>query len=1482
MRAVSNLTVPKNFQLTRHQKSTGFMFFYNKKFSETPLKLFNSIALQALFPVARTDAFMQDGDKKFKKETGLNHLISDIPRAALRRSTDPSREGFEFDCVLYRGYELGNSSLQKTAFKELLPPSALDNYFPVELTYGFHKTETFVHQLRLTAPTLAQIAHALVGLDVRDDNGTVVIVGRWFISRSEAEAFTATQFVAIRPANLYTMLNMWLATSCGTTQRLPQSSMPISHIASSVKKASELGSVEPRNMVDGVVAMEDGTLRFIPQVDNSVLYEQALQDYGQMEDGSYSFAPSRAPSEIKIGVGGDDSEGSQVGDRKLPVNMPVFTDWVNLKFAYSNTSGTLAVLDLERCVPVRPYHVRTLLEKSLDDAKFVNDTVFSTIAIAQRMLPSIKLEPLPEELVWGKLRQEDASGTTSEYFVRAVKQVMQHNLMQGEVITYADVKLHHIAPESPIVSLRPLGRMFYACKDAIEQNLDNAYKHYSVQTVTTILALSKLVVRYGSQYDKVVEVDNKDRDVYTSQGEDPNHETESVPLLQKNFAYLPHQNKAANLQRRSPKLTVLNVDAGGGKTALVLTRMLKDIRAGKCKRPLVLCPGHLVSGYVKEAVYVTEGRLNVVPITTYTWRQNGFKRLAKLIESAPPNTVFISDYDFLKRNAEVISYGVRPITIYRNIEFMRQFGFDEVFCDESHYLKNQSTRSEAVMRLLSEIPNKLLASGTFVADTPTDIVAQFALLDPTVFGSRENFMNKYALETRGNKVIAWRPNAARDIVRTMKQHCVFVTCQRKEWAALLPEPDETFHAVDMTENQMTVYRSVLESTMALIREAMEKNPALKKALEDATDENKFDQLASMLKPYLSRLESYLAAPARDQLGNELLTTPEDRVSPKSRKLYEICRNHLQQNIPGKILIFTNHIAVAEDIYENFPEDLKPLVLYYTAGQKMEAFAEFENNDRKQIMVGVEKSMNTGLNFQFVSRLCRVETVWTPGEAEQGDSRVNRPQLKKEERRTKLYFDWIMTNRSFDVTKVSRLIGKTIQKSKFDNAEDPAYQSLPDVDLIPMTLDTIIGMNDFATTLAPYLDAYQGYKQVVHADYAQYREANKDNMAMIPVPPGGLLPGSKLMARTPYVPDMSVYGTDSLGLIRYDEFMRQDIEYDEDNDDGDGDEGETEDTADSVSQRDLNRQEAEKVIGLGVHTEFGDGTIIGVSRFRLKVQLANGSTVRPRKLASFVITRAETNSKDIRKQLLKLSGDIPVDSPVDVPPTSLKLGKGKTIKNEAPTEPVESDGIQVELYFTMVNDYLGIGLYTDDNPDAVSAMSTLGFRPVLEHYYTPIKNAQTLLALFRKWKESGLTLPKKANEAFKSLYEMLRSKGSVKSAGWASKLDLRNFFMREYRPSNDESLIKPYPLIKDDDFYVALPSKGQMGTRAAIRLVVPNVKWTKSEGNELVRFVADKAEASKVMQAILAAGVKVTNLQEMKQDFKNLRVVRRKAAKADEE
>lgn len=1491
LRTVSNLKPNAKFAIDRAKRFQSGLYFFNNKFKgkvKQPELLFLSLVSQILFPSVTQKFTVPFIRSKFKplldivaedwSESGASSAVSvrrddekqrfiaTVPVLALRR------EGMPYGLAKAPYLASGDTSIISDPQANFL---AIENKAREMSTGGEKKfsMDSLTAVGNLSELFVANAKSIGVQLVIRPSGNYDLVLLEVPFSKVECEALCNSEWLTIRPLDMYGMINAWVNGYYGRRSRSPASTIPLADIA----KESDSKKAEPRLSTEGVMINEDGELYALPiKLNNIYQYEDSTNSAMSHPDGSFS---SVSP------------EGKHITP---PPAMPVYVDWVNLKFAYTSLDGKLLVMNLDRSQPMNVTHARRFLETRLETDLGRN---FLSFALQLCKFSGVLTGDEPTMFLKSLVKEVETLGLQIESY-QSAEEIPLVNVHEYSVAA-TDGDGHNVPPGPYCIRFVS---MMHQLRKFIQENPTNAYARYSVTTVMTVMAQVIVFLDYGSKYAEVITNDNTKRHAYMNQGVDPDYKLPPVPLVESGRGLLPHQGKVQNLLRDRPDNAMLPVDAGGGKTSLVVYEILREIMEldDKQSLSLVMCPSHLVAQYVKEFAYFTGARVNVIPVTSYTIRRQGFKRLEAMIRNAPPNTIVVSDYNAILLGNSSIAYGSSVVRTFPVIEFLRQFYFKYVACDESHFLKNGSSRNAAVGRLIIDIKRKRLASGTLVADTITDLVRQTALMDPTVFGTEAEFIQKYAQEVRGSKVIKWKDGAELAIKRQLSNHVVIAEAKRKEWAAILPFPRIFFHPVELTPNQQKAYHEVLGHVVATILEKAKENKVLAALLEGKTDPDELGaDLDALMKPYLARLERFITAPGKDAYGSTVLTG-DDLISPKVHEINKIVKDHIDGNVAGKVLIFTNYELSTDAIWDGLAlAGLQDQAIYYTAGNKEECGAEFEKNPKKKIMVGIEQSLNTGLNLQFCSVLIRVESVWTPGVMEQGNSRIGRPNIKVREERKEIYYHTIAANRTIDVTKTAYLMAKTVSKAKFDEAGNPRFDDLEAPPLLKMTLDTIQYENDWNETMAGYFDKYQAYQQAQFAEYAEYRENHSGvlfdaagNLKIQPLERAPNPEGVALMRRIPYVPGTELYKSSDLGLLRYDDFLSKHHTAHVEDEEEEEQIGEDEEGADDEDDKEVNEKKlsAEKLAallaernlctGLAVHTDFGDGEIVRVSTKTLLVKLPSGEVIKVRKLSAFIITRANTSGKDIRNQLLKLTGDVPVDKPIDVLEVKIdpKIEEASKRQMERDKKKTSEQPISMALSLTVANDFLGISMDSLDDERAVKVAQGAGFQFTQSYFAAQVKMPRQLLQFFRLLKDKGFDIDKEGNQACADAYLHFKANRTTSNLfyGYATSASIKNFFRKEFKPKADKMFVQPYPLIQDGKLYLCLPKDGHPGSLNAIRKTTgSSLRWlVYDEDSELINFVGSKPQASSVIQRLIGLGINITNLKQLKKEFMSLRMAKR--------
>ncbi len=1549
-RPTTNLIPDKRYSLSKDLMKSGFFGVFNKFYEGDARKTLLKIALGGIMdtatillgnpppPKTQEERNLRKQDRKrlalweekrasdrlsyltsLKKVNGKDpHFLVSLPIVSF-----PTAASLDSVVTMFSAVPPTDEARHEI---ELVTAQSGDHNFPAASCVG---------RAHISPKTAALFLSCLESVTFKTATPNTTAFLNFKVRKDEAEALVSTDWVEIRPVDLYPIFMMWVEAEY-VSKFYGKSAIALSKIAATLPP--HLPGDERIDKFNIGIDMNGDPLWIPSKCDNTAKYESLFTNQG---------------------LKGDVFELITVGETdkvpQLPSNIPVLVDWVNNKFTYSSTVGKLVVMPLEHVRKCNASMAMNILNRHMHSDFLTRLVHYSKLCNVQPIVNIAGFATTTEE----HSRLQRAFGTMSSmpveaYYNKILPIIRADSNHRDFAPRYTD-----LSSETFDVLFRPLSKFVKDIHQGMVDNLDAMYTGYAVSTVTEALGLLSVIACYGGNLAATEAESNTHNIAYEGQGLDPKWTPPPAPLLTAKFGeetggLLPHQSKIRNLLRESPDFAMLSVDAGGGKSSLAITDILYEIKHGRSAPYLVMCPAHLVANYVSEIVEFTDGKVNCIPVTSYNIRTSGIARYEEILKVAPINTILVVDYAVLKFRGKAAVYGTTSVTVYPVIEMIRKFKPGYCLLDESHFLRNsKSLTFQSVMSLIADIPKKRLASGTINPDSPSDLPGQVAILDPTIFGSRANFNDTYGAKVSGNRVLEWRtrgPNSVADIMTKLKSRVVWASAKRKEWACALPPRQDRFIPVELSENQRRVYNAVFDDMVKSIREKAETDKTARKLLDrlqgvkaTAEDESDFgdlgstdtDDIASVeddvgpgLQPYLADIERFVTNPTFhpyakngfvDANGEHVPPlSGDDLMPPKARVLKELMLTSYKIFDPtaGKILVFVNYTESAQSIYNAMPKEIQACGILYNASEKTELVNKFKKDPKIKWMIGIRKSLEVGLNLQQASVLVRLENVWTPGEQEQGDSRISRPYFGPGgDQRQELLFDTIVANKTIDVTKAARLRAKIVALAKFENPHNPNYEDIPDIPIIPMTLQGIQGMNDFETNLAAYQHSMARLNRVVKDENEEYKQAmiadggfKFTQVQQAPTPPS-----CGLLARVPYAQGTELYKASELGLIRVDNYLGLDLSDEEDEEDDN--EGEEVETATIKEQR-------AKLIGIRCHTEYGDGSIVGAAAVgsksgnisRIHVNLDDGSTARGLRATNvFVITRTETNGIDMRNKLAQAAG-LPVTAPITVPALNVRSTKiTKKMAKEAERQQMLKDKrakalfdkkrerkkLEVSLQLDIVNGYMQVGFVIGKEQAAARALEALGFKLNPQYYFTRIRTYKHLIAQAQNWAEAGFEITSQVdNDTFQALAAEFASGGVVSHRHYAklmAQAQFQNYMRKEWKPNANKKLLNLFALVTDGGdrdpgnikeaarsganpnygvAYLCLPAgAGHPSSKRAIsaKYKAPSSRWLLSNPT-LTKFVGSIQGVHKILDDMKEAGITVNNIADLNRFARSVKKV----------
>lgn len=577
---------------------------------------------------------------------------------------------------------------------------------------------------------------------------------------------------------------------------------------------------------------------------------------------------------------------------------------------------------------------------------------------------------------------------------------------------------------------------------------------------------------------------------------------------------LPHQGRILSSKAKVPHTSIDPVSTGGGKTILSIVDLLLALKDNPNIRGLITTKGRLVKGTITEINAITKGKVNAIPLRSIVLFRmakfagvNTFEKLQTWFKSLPPNTVFVNAYsDYTSKRAPypdletVNNFANMGLHDKQYLAVIKLLGFDMVVGDESHMIKNpDASRSTASYSVFTRADKRRITSGTIVSNTVKDVIGQARAITPAIFGTNvDAFAEMYDVSTG----LIQDDETAELIVERMKAFSGYHEATREDWSYMLPTLLDRISFSELTPLQAEYYSICMrEAELELLRLAESKEKV--SGDDDDDDEEDDDEdtneeeaaeeaFIEQAKFVLQKVEMFLVSPETDEryINWKVPDAPEnhpkpsgrDLISPKIGQMDVLIKAHLERHrgalASNKIIVFGVNKVASQHFMRH--SQYAGNAIHYTAGNE-EAVRLFATDPNQFLLVADETALREGENLQMVSLILRQQAVWSPGDHEQANARMYRPDPRGRYNRENVEHVWCMTRLpngqpTLDGIKVARLSSKTVSNARMVYYKNPSWRRIStqfeDLSMLRMNPETLFKstMDD----MAPYWDAWSTF------------------------------------------------------------------------------------------------------------------------------------------------------------------------------------------------------------------------------------------------------------------------------------------------------------------------------------------------------------------------------------------------------------------------
>jgi SNF2 family DNA or RNA helicase len=308
-----------------------------------------------------------------------------------------------------------------------------------------------------------------------------------------------------------------------------------------------------------------------------------------------------------------------------------------------------------------------------------------------------------------------------------------------------------------------------------------------------------------------------------------------------------------------------------------------------------------------------------------------------------------------KSNIILTTYG----KLRSDIDKLRKTKFYYIILDESQSIKNINTQiSRAVMLLDSK--HRLALSGTPIENNLFELYALFRFLNPSMFGSAQDFNKFYTVPIQKNN--------DREITHELKKKIYPFILRRLKTDVLkdLPDKIEQTIYVEMSLKQKALYEQRRKFYRDLVKTQVADHGITKSQFVILQALTELRQIASIPE---AKSDNSILSPKREVLLEKVTDA--------------VLNNH-------KVLIFTNFLAGIEKISEDLQNNnIEYLAMTGATKDRKTLVEQFQNDNKYKVFIVTLKTGSLGLNLTAADIVFLFDPWWNNAAENQAVDRTHR-------------------------------------------------------------------------------------------------------------------------------------------------------------------------------------------------------------------------------------------------------------------------------------------------------------------------------------------------------------------------------------------------------------------------------------------------------------------------------------------------------------